>query len=82
MLAKQELEAEGVFDVGDVIDTHQEGEIEFRKHTSGSYTALVDGKQQPARQLLMDLRDRMGLPYKTNNTTRTLGAQVFGALRK
>jgi|GEM_PF-493637 len=82
VMAKQELEAEGVFDVGDVVDVHFDGKVTFRKHSSGSYTAIVDGKQQPARQLLMDLRDRMGLPDKANNTTRTLGAQVFGALRK
>jgi len=82
VMAKQELEAEGVFEVGDVVDSHQNGNIIFRKHSSGSYTVLVDGKQQPARQFLMDLRDRMGLPDKTNNTTRTLGAQVFGVLRR
>lgn len=81
VMARQELEAEGVFDVGDVVDTHQEGHVTFRKHSSGSYTALVHGKQQPARKLLLDLRDRMGLPDKANNTTRTLGAQVFGELR-
>lgn len=67
---------------GDVVDTHQDGTITFRKHSSGSYTVFVDGKQKPARQLLMDLRDRMGLPDKPNNTTRSLGAQVFGELRK
>lgn len=82
VMAKQELEAEGVFDIGDVVDTHQDGTITFRKHSSGSYTVFVDGKQQPARQLLLDLRDRMGLPDKANNTTRSLGAQVFGELRK
>ncbi len=79
--ASQELVAEGTFDVGEVIDSFQDGNVNFRKHTSGSYTALIDGKQQPALQLLMSLRDRLGLPDKSNNTTRTLGGQIFGHLR-
>lgn len=70
------------FEVGDVIATHQEGDIIIRKHTSGSFTALVSGEPQPARQYLIDIRNAMGLPDKANNTTRTLGAQVFGKLGK
>lgn len=69
------------FILGDVIDTHKDGNVVIRKHVSGSFTALVEGEPQPARQLLMDLRDRLELPDKTNNTTRSLGAQVFGHLR-
>jgi predicted methyltransferase MtxX (methanogen marker protein 4) len=70
------------FNLGDIIDTHQDGNVIFRKHASGSFTALVDGEAQPARQLLMELRDRLGLPDKKNNTTRTLGAQVFRFFQK
>ena len=70
------------FEVGPVIATHQEGEIVIRKHSSGSFTALVAGQPVPARQYLVDIRNAMGLPDKATNTTRSLGAQVFGALGK
>lgn len=53
----------------------------IRKHASGSFTALVQGVPQPARQYLMSMCDAMGLPDKATNTTRSLGAQVFGYLR-
>lgn len=69
------------FELGEVVDKHQEGEVLFQKHASGSYTAIVNGTPQPARQRLMELRDRLGLEDKANNTTRTLGRQVFGELR-
>lgn len=72
----------GKFDVGDVVDTYQEGNVVIRKHSSGSFTALVDGEPKPARQYLLGMRDAMGLPDKTTNTTRSLGAQVFGKLGK
>ncbi len=68
----------GIFDIGDIVDTYQEGNLLFRKHSSGSFTVLVDNKPEPAFQHLMRLRDAWGLPDKTNNTTRTLGAQIFG----
>jgi hypothetical protein len=71
----------GPFDVGDIVDVHQEGNVLFRRHASGSFTVLVDGSPEPAFQHLMRLRDALGLPDKTNNTTRTLGTQVFGKLR-
>lgn len=71
----------GLFDVGDIVDTYQDGNLLFRKHTSGSFTVLVDNQPEPAFQHLMRLRDSMGLPDKLNNTTRTLGTQVFGELR-
>lgn len=69
------------FELGQVVDTHLEGDVLFQKHTSGSFTALVNGTPQPARQLLKEFRDRLGLPNKANNTTRSLGGQVFGHLR-
>lgn len=69
------------FDVGDVIDTHEESNVIFRKHSSGSYTVLVDGQPEPAYRHLMRLREAMGLEAKTTDTTRSLGAQVFGKLR-
>lgn len=68
----------GIFNVGDIVDTYQEGNVLFRKHSSGSFTVLVDNKPEPAFQHLMRLRDAWNLPDKINNTTRTLGAQVFG----
>jgi hypothetical protein len=71
----------GPFDVGDIVAVHQEGNVLFRRHASGSFTVLVDGSPEPAFQHLMRLRDVLGLPDKTNNTTRTLGTQVFGKLR-
>ena len=71
----------GTFDVGNIVDTHQEGNVLFRKHSSGSFTVLIDSQPEPAFQHLMRLRDAMGLPDKSTNTTRTLGAQVFGELR-
>ncbi|MBE1282811.1 MAG: hypothetical protein GJ676_05830 [Rhodobacteraceae bacterium] len=70
------------FEVGDVIATHKDGDVVIRKHVSGSFTALVDGVPMPARQYLLGIRDAMNLPDKANNTTRSLGAQVFGALGK
>ena len=70
------------FNVGEIIATYQEDHIVIHKHSSGSYTALVSGEPQPARQYLIDIRDAMGLPDKANNTTRSLGAQVFGKLGK
>jgi len=70
----------GKFDVGDVTETYEYGNVVFRKHVSGSFTALVDGEPKPARQLLIDLRDRLGLPQKVNDTTRSLGGQVFSHL--
>jgi hypothetical protein len=68
------------FDVGDIVDTHQDGSVLFRKHASGSFTVLVDNQPEPAFQHLIRLRDAMVLPDKANNTTRTLGNQVFGEL--
>lgn len=73
-------QAAGKFDVGEVVDTYVDGNVEIRKHASGSFTALVDGEPQPARQYMIAIRDGMGLPDKTTNTTRSLGAQIFGAL--
>jgi len=70
------------FEVGDVISTHSEGNIVIRKHTSGSFTALVDGEPTPARQYLIEIRNALGLPDKATNTTRSLGSQVFGKLGK
>lgn len=70
------------FEVGDVIASHNEGEAVLRKHVSGSFTALVNGEPKPARQYLIGFRDAMKLPDKANNTTRSLGAQVFGQLGK
>ncbi len=72
----------GKFDVGEVVASYKEGPITIRKHSSGSFTALENGQPTPARQHLMSMRDSLGLPDKTNNTTRTLGAQVFGELGK
>lgn len=71
----------GPFHVGDIVNVHQEGNVLFRRHASGSFTVLVDGLPEPAFQHLLRLRDALGLPDKTNNTTRTLGNQVFGKLR-
>lgn len=70
-----------LFEVGPVIDKHQEGNVLFRRHASGSYTVLVDDQPEPAFQHLMRLRDALGLPDKLNNTTRSLGLQVFSRLR-
>jgi hypothetical protein len=70
------------FEVGDVITSHKDGNVVIRKHVSGSFTALVDGVPMPARQYLLGIRDVMNLPDKATNTTRSLGAQVFGALGK
>jgi hypothetical protein len=70
------------FELGEVIATLKDGDVEYRKHTSGSFTALVDGKPEPARQHLLSLRDQLGLPDKMTNTTRSLGAQVFGHFNK
>jgi hypothetical protein len=78
---KQEVGASR-FEVGKVVGTHQEGNVTIRKHESGSFTALVDGRPEPARQYLLRIRDSMNLPDKINNTTRSLGAQVFGQLGK
>lgn len=72
---------EGKFELGDVIETHKINDLVIRKHQSGSFTVLVGGEPQPARPHLIALRDEMGLPDKVNNTTRTLGAQIFGALK-
>lgn len=69
----------GKFEVGEVINSHQHGNVVIRRHTSGSFTALVDGVPQPARQHLLEIRDSLGLPDKSTNTTRSLGAQVFGS---
>ena len=82
MTFPRRTDAADKFDVGPVIDTHQEGEVLIRKHASGSFTALVGGEPVPARQYLLSMRDAMGLPDKATNTTRTLGAQVFGRLRR
>ena len=82
MTFPRRTDAADKFDVGPVIDTHQEGEVLIRKHASGSFTALVGGEPVPARQYLLSMRDAMGLPDKATNTTRTLGAQVFGCLRR
>lgn len=71
----------GKFDVGIVVDTYEDGNVTIRRHDSGSFTALVDGVPQPARQYLLAIRDRLGLPDKVTNTTRSLGAQVFGNKR-
>lgn len=71
----------GIFKIGEVVDTHQEGNVLFRKHSSGSYSVLVDSKPEPAFQHLIRLRDAWNLPDKINNTTRTLGAQIFAKLR-
>ena len=68
--------------IGDVVASHQIGDVLIRKHASGSFTSLIDGKPQPARQYLISIRDQMGLPAKVNDTTRSLGAQIFGALGK
>ena len=74
-------EATARFEVGEIVGTHIHGNVEIRKHTSGSFTALVDGQPQPARQYLLTIRDELGLPKKTHDTTRTLGTQVFGKIR-
>jgi hypothetical protein len=37
---------------------------------------------KPARQYLIEIRNALGLPDKATNTTRSLGAQVFGVLGK
>ena len=74
--------AAGKFEIGDVIATHTDGHIVIRKHSSGSFTALVDGEPKPARPYLIEIRDALGLPDKVNNTTRSLGSQVFGKLGK
>ncbi|WP_131618218.1 hypothetical protein [Roseivivax marinus] len=69
------------FEVGPVVDSFENGGVTFRKHSSGSFTVLVEGEPQPAYQYLRNLRDSMGLPEKTNDTTRSMGAQVFSNLR-
>jgi hypothetical protein len=68
------------FDVGEVVDEYAHGTIIVRKHISGSFTTLVDGAPQPARKHLFSIRDEMGLSDKATNTTRSLGAQIFGAV--
>ncbi|WP_135433963.1 hypothetical protein [Pseudotabrizicola sediminis] len=73
---------EGKFEVGDVVKIYQEGEVIIRKHSSGSFTALVNGLPKPARPYLMAMRDSKGLPNKSTDTTRSLGAQVFANLEK
>ncbi len=70
------------FEIGAVLDSYQIENILIRKHSSGSFSALVDGKPKPARQYLMAIRDKMGLPEKVNDTTRSLGAQIFSSLGK
>lgn len=70
------------FEVGDVVAAHTDGSVTIRKHSSGSFTALVDGEPKPARQYLIEIRNAMGLPDKATNTTRSLGSQVFGKLGK
>ncbi|MGB7244779.1 MAG: hypothetical protein WBC93_22160 [Sulfitobacter sp.] len=75
-------EGAGTFDVGSVVETYQDENVLYRKHSSGSFTVLVDGQPEPAFQHLMRLRDAMGLQDKTTNTTRSLGTQVFGKLGK
>jgi hypothetical protein len=74
-------QAAGKFEVGEVVDTYVDGNVEIRKHASGSFTALVDGQPKPARQYLIEIRDRLGLQRKPTDTTRSLGAQVFGHIR-
>jgi hypothetical protein len=69
------------FEVGEIIDTHEENSVIFRKHSTGSFTVLVDGQPEPAYRHLIRLRDAMGLEAKTTDTTRSLGSQVFGKLR-
>lgn len=68
------------FDVGEVIKEYKHGSVTVRKHVSGSFTTLVDGVMQPARQHLITIRDEMGLPDRATNTTLSLGAQIFGSL--
>ncbi len=82
MTFSQQTENPAIFDVGDVIQTHQDGDTTFRKHASGSFTAIVDGTPSPARKHLLKLRDKLGLPDKNTNTTRSLGAQIFKHLGK
>jgi len=74
--------AEVKFGVGNVVEIHQEGEVIIRKHSSGSFTALVNGAPKPARPYLMAMRDAKGLPSKATDTTRSLGAQVFANLEQ
>jgi hypothetical protein len=69
-------------EVGDVVAAHTDGNVTIRKHSSGSFTALVDGEPKPARQYLIEIRNAMGLPDKATNTTRSLGSQLFGQLGK
>lgn len=68
------------FALGDVIDEYTHGEVTVRKHASGAFTTLVGGVLQPARQHLIAIRNDLGLPDKATNTTRSLGAQIFGSL--
>lgn len=68
------------FDVGEVVDAYNHGNVTVRKHVGGSFTTLVDGVPRPARQHLIAIRDELGLPNKATNTTRSLGAQIFGAV--
>lgn len=82
MTFPKQSRVEGKFEVGGVLETYQDGNVLIRKHTSGSFTALVNGEPMPARQYLITIRDAMSLPDKANNTTRSLGAQVFSALGK
>ncbi|MEP3300278.1 MAG: hypothetical protein ABJO27_27970 [Pseudoruegeria sp.] len=48
------------FEVGDVVATHTDGNVTIRKHSSGSFTALVDGEPKPARQYLTEIRKSFG----------------------
>lgn len=68
------------FDVGEVVQEYTNGNVTVRKHASGSYTTVVDGVTEPARQHLIAIRNELGLPDKPTNTTRSLGAQIFGSL--
>lgn len=68
------------FDVGEVVQEYTHGKVTVRKHASGSYTTVVDGITEPARQHLIAIRNELCLPDKLTNTTRSLGAQIFGAL--
>jgi hypothetical protein len=68
------------FDVDEVLEEYTHGKVTVRKHVSGSITTIGDGTTQPALQHLIAIRNEMGLPDKSTNTTRSLGAQIFGAL--
>ncbi len=79
MTFPQRAQTASKFEVGEVVDTFEDEDVVIRKHSTGSFTALVKGQPQPARQYLLEIRDRMNLPDKSTNTTRSLGAQVFGS---